>query len=126
MDMNRVFRAGEESICLEQWEPKGWVLDVGGGGEGIIGLMHKDRVVAIDLHKPEFEGAPSGPLKIIMDARDLKFLDSTFDDVTAFFCFMYMKDEDLPKAFSEIHRVMKQGGDFRVWDLTLRLRKDTE
>jgi len=30
------------------------------------------------------EEAPAGPLKIVMDATDLKFLDSAFDTATAF------------------------------------------
>ncbi len=61
--------------------------------------------------------APDGPLlKIVMDARDLKFLDGTFDTATVFFTFMYIAADDHAKVFQELHRVLRPGGRLLIWD----------
>ena len=36
----------------------GSILDIGGGGEAVIGQIYKDRVTAIDNCKEELEEAP--------------------------------------------------------------------
>src|SRR5579864_4997675 len=74
-----------QDFTVADFQASGYILDIGGGGEGIIGLMKPSQVIAIDLSKQELEDAPAGPLKIIMDATDLKFLDTSFDTATAFF-----------------------------------------
>ena len=89
--------------------------------------MKPAQVIAIDLSKRELEEAPPGPLKIVMDATDLKFLDASFDTVTAFFSLMYMRPEIQKKAFAEAFRVLRPGGRWMVWDaaIPLALEKDT-
>lgn len=104
----------------------GWVLDIGGGGEGIIGLVAGRRVVAIDLLASELEECSNDSLKVVMDARDLKFLDGTFDTVTAFFSFMFIPWPDLPKVFSEISRVLRPGGRLEVWDIEFQVPSGLE
>jgi len=51
----------------------GLILDIGGGGEGVIGQIKGKDVIAIDISKEELEETPDGPLKIVMDARELQF-----------------------------------------------------
>ena len=92
------------------------ILDIGGGGEGIIGMCYGNRVTAIDPKRDELEEAPEGPLKIVMDARELAFIENTFDAVTSFFTLMYIKDADHERVIREIYRVLKQGGEFIIWD----------
>ena len=105
----------------------GRILDIGGGGEGIIGLFKGDQVVAIDPSKRELEEAPkSESLNIIMDAKDLKFLDNTFDSVSIFFTMMYIPLNDHKKIFKEIHRVLKPKGELFLWDLVIPERKKVE
>jgi len=94
----------------------GWILDIGGGGEGIIGLVKGRQVVSIDLIRRELEETSNDSLKIVMDATNLSFLDSTFEVITAFFSFMYMMDETLDAALREISRVLKTGGELLIWD----------
>lgn len=98
----------------------GFILDIGGGGEGVIGQLKGKDVVAIDFKEEELLEAADGPLKIIMDARDLKFLDESFPTVTAFFALMYIKEkDDQIKVFQEVARVLKPGGKFHIWEVDL-------
>lgn len=112
---------------LEPFDYQGYILDVGGGGEGVIGSLMGPDVVAIDLLIEELMEAPQGPLKIQMDARNLQFLDGSFQTVTAFFALMYLKtEEDQRLVFREISRVLKPGGIFHFWDLDLIVKPDTD
>ena len=98
-----------QHIDLTDVELSGRILDIGGGGEGIIGLLKGENVVAIDRRESELKEAPPGNyLKIIMDAKELKFLEETFDTVTAFFTLMYVPLENHQIIFQEIHRVLKK------------------
>ena len=56
------------------------------------------QVVAIDPSRRELEEAADGPLKIVMDARDMLFLDDTVDVVTPFFTLMYIQASDRKKV----------------------------
>jgi ubiquinone/menaquinone biosynthesis C-methylase UbiE len=101
-------------------------LDIGGGGEGVIGKLKGDRVIATDPSHRELEEAPNGPLKIVMDARELKFLDSSFETVTSFFTMMYIPYLYHGKVFSEIYRVLAPGGKFLLWDVIIPPNFDQE
>jgi ubiquinone/menaquinone biosynthesis C-methylase UbiE len=104
-------------VIVENFEADGFILDIGGGGEGVIGQLKGQQVIAIDISKRELVEAPPGPLKIVMDARDLKFLDHTFNTATVFFTFMYIASEDHQKVFEELHRVIRTGGRLLIWDV---------
>jgi ubiquinone/menaquinone biosynthesis C-methylase UbiE len=118
-DRPKMKEFGSQEITVDDFRASGYILDIGGGGEGIIGRMKPAQVVAIDLYKNELMEAPPGPLKIVMDATDLKFLDSTFDTVTAFYSLMYMKPEVQKKVFAEAFRVLKSGGRWLIWDAAI-------
>jgi SAM-dependent methyltransferase len=111
-----------QELTVEDFEADGYVLDIGGGGEGIIGRMKPRQVVAIDLYARELQEAPAGPLKIVMDASDLKFLDGSFNTVTSFFTLMFVKPADHEKVFREVSRVLRPGGRFLIWDPVLPAR----
>lgn len=116
-----------QNIDLTNFELKGRILDIGGGGEGVIGQLKGKQVVAIDPKKTELEeAAPGDYLKIIMDAKDLQFLDDTFDTTTAFFTLMYIPLSDHQKVFEEIYRVTKKGGEFVIWDFKIPKRKSSD
>ena len=97
-------------------ELEGSILDIGGGGEGIIGRLYQKQVTAIDNRQEELDEAPNSFKKVLMDAADLKFESDFFDNVTFFFTLMYMSAELQAKAINEAVRVMKAGGKLCIWD----------
>ncbi len=111
-----------QEVSLADFEASGYILDLGGGGEGIIGQLKPQQVIAIDLSKRELAEAAPGPLKIVMDATDLKFLDASFNTVTAFYLLMYVPQPQKQKVFHEAYRVLAPGGRFLVWDAVIPAR----
>ena len=91
---NRLFFFDREEVVVDDFDAAGFVLDIGGGGEGVIGRLKGKQVVAIDRSKRELKEAAAGPLKIVMDATDLQFLDQSFGTATAFYTLMYIKEVD--------------------------------
>lgn len=94
----------------------GRILDLGGGGQGVIGRIYGRAVTAIDIRPDELEDAPGDFERICMDARQLELPDGCFDAVTAFYFLMYLFPEDMGAVFSEAARVLKSGGRMYVWD----------
>jgi SAM-dependent methyltransferase len=124
---NRVYIFEHVELEVKDFESHGFILDIGGGGEGVIGRLKGRDVIAIDIRKEELEEAVDGPLKIVMDARDMKFLDASFSTATAFFSLMYIRNqEDQRKILEETWRVLKPGGRFHMWDVDLSERPDTD
>ncbi|WP_066502685.1 class I SAM-dependent methyltransferase [Abyssisolibacter fermentans] len=127
IDKSRVHFINEQKINISKVRREGYILDIGGGGEGVIGQLYGEQVVAIDPLESELEEAPTtGALRIIMNAKDLKFLDNQFNTVTSFFTMMYISNEDIEKVFKEIYRVLKLDGEFLFWDLNIPAFTNTD
>ncbi len=121
----QVYNHPKLEVAVPDFPAEGLILDVGGGGEGVIGQLKDKQVIAIDLVKRELVDAPGNPLlKIVMDARDLKFLDNTFATATVFFTFMYIEPKDHEKVLQEIHRVLKPEGRLLIWDVVFPKKPD--
>lgn len=124
IDPARIHNYAPQELTIADFPAEGWILDIGGGGEGIIGRVKGSQVVAIDLYAWGMRRTPAGPLKLVMDATDLKFLDATFPTVTSFFTLMYMNPEQQQKAMREAYRVLRPGGRMRIWDVQLPVTPD--
>ncbi len=99
-----------------QKELVGSILDIGGGGEAIIGRLYGNCVTAIDNNQYELDEAPNVCEKILMDATNLRYQDASFDNVTFFFSLMFMQEEEQKKAIAEAARVLKKEGQIHIWD----------
>lgn len=105
--------------------PKGSVIDIGGGGEGIIAQAGGAGVVAIDKHMSEIhEARRKAPDRawVVADAAELPFRDNCFDNAAAFFSCMYMPNSVKEDVFEESQRVLKKGGEFWIWDVHMAAR----
>ena len=94
----------------------GSILDIGGGGECVIGQIYGKEVIAIDNCREELDEAPDCCRKMLMDAAALAFPDRSFDNVTFFYSLMYMNHETQEKAIREALRVLKPGGTLYIRD----------
>src|SRR5215472_14997730 len=115
-----------EEIVIPDFAASGHILDLGGGCRGTIGRVKGEQVVAIDISMKELNEAPSGFLKILMDASDLKFPDKSFRTVTEFFSLMFMKPELHAKVFAEAFRVLAPGGQWLIWDASIPPRSGAD
>lgn len=120
INQDKVYFTAQQDVEIKKRDQFKNILDIGGGGEGVIAQIYGDKVVAIDIDQKELLEAPDNKaLKIVMDARDMGFIDQQFDTAISFFTFMYIKNNDLNKVFKEIHRVLKPKGRFLIWDLII-------
>jgi ubiquinone/menaquinone biosynthesis C-methylase UbiE len=115
-DEMRYIESELQKTVLNKRVIMGRVLDVGGGGEGIVGLLYGKNTVAIDNRAEELLETDNKALKLVMDACELKFPDETFEMAAFFYSLMYMNTESKEKAISEAARVLKPGGMLEVWD----------
>lgn len=122
--LNNAEKFEKQELVINDFPAKGLILDIGGGGAGVIGQLKGDQVISIDPLKQELIDAPSTNLKIVMDGRNLKFLDKSFNTVAIFYTLMYIQGDDHPKIFQEAKRVLKHGGRLLIWDVNLPASKD--
>jgi ubiquinone/menaquinone biosynthesis C-methylase UbiE len=108
---------GRQKIEIENFTASGLILDLGGGGEGVIGQLKGSQVIAVDPSLDELKEASPGPQKVVMDARKLLFPDQYFQTVTSFFTMMYIPSADHKRVLSETYRVIDSRGKFLIWDL---------
>ncbi len=120
VDWDTVYVLPSQEVSLIDFpSDEEWILDIGGGGEGIIGKMKGRQVVAIDRVGAELQETTNDSLKLVMDARQLNFLENSFGTATLFFTLMYVPFEDVSSIFSELSRVLKPGGELLIWDATV-------
>jgi len=125
IDLSQFFVIPQQDVHVTDFDHHGeWILDLGGGGEGIIGQLKGRDVIAIDLNKRELEETSNESLKIVMDTKDLKFLDGVFSTVTGFFTFMYISEEKYDIIFKELWRVMKAGGELLIWEPIFKIPQE--
>ncbi len=98
----------------------GTILDIGGGGEGVISRLAAGRpVVAVDRSLDELKETPRRLRKVVMEGRSLAFAGETFPAATAFFTLLYMSMSEVQAVLSDVRRVLQDGGEFHIWDTTI-------
>lgn len=95
------------------------ILDIGGGGEGIIGALYGNKVISIDIREDELLETNNDAIKCVMDGRELMFTNNNFDVVTLFYSLMYMNQDTQKEVLEEACRVLKIGGEIAIWDINV-------
>ena len=103
-------------------EPTAPILDLGGGGAGVIGQLYQRKVTAIDLRQDELDEAPDGPKKVCCDARALPFEAWSYPTVTAFYFLMYLLPGDILAVLQEAYRCLQKDGSLYIWDTLIPKR----
>ena len=119
MEQAKEFRLPVQHIDMQQESFPGLILDLGGGGEGVVGKISGERVVAIDINLKELEETRNSALKVVMDARNLLFLGDSFDIVTCFFSMMYVPKRDRGQVIAEAKRVLKPNKNMIFWEAVI-------
>lgn len=107
--------------------PEGRLLDIGGGGEGVIAQAGGPGVIAIDKYMSEISearGKAPSTTWLVADATALPHPNNSMDHATAFFSALYMSDAVKEKVFRETRRVLKTGGEFWIWDVPMTTKSD--
>ena len=104
----------EQKITLKRMEGEGLILDIGGGGEGLVSRIEGNRVCAVDIRLSEIREAQihgHSSNWFVSDGRTLCFGDEVFDIVTLWFSLGYMSEWTIKRAvLEEAHRVLKDSG----------------
>lgn len=126
--VKKMYLAGVQGLDMKDVIFNGRVLDIGAGGEGIVGQIAGNQAIGIapEEHRKGLERAPGSGIKIMMDAKDMKFLDNTFDTAAAFYTLMYIDNIHHKTVFSEIYRVLKPEGECMIWDMAVPERTSNE
>lgn len=99
--------------------PQGRVIDIGGGGEGVIAQVGGASVVAMDKYLSEIDearGYSPNAQWLVADGTAMPFESHCFDHATVFFSGMYMTDDVKEKVFREASRMLKKDGELWIWD----------
>ena len=84
--------------------PKVRLLDIGGGGEGVIAQAGGPGVIAIDKYMSEISEACGKALDttwMVADATALPHPNNSMDHATAFFSALYMSEEVQPMGITD-------------------------
>jgi len=120
------YETQKQYIDLSTTTFTGKVLDIGGGGEGIIARVGGNNVLAIDCRADELAESPDVGWKVVMDACQLNFIDNYFDNTTFFYSLMYMDLQTAQQAIKEAYRVLKPGASLWIWDAVIPQEKTTD
>jgi ubiquinone/menaquinone biosynthesis C-methylase UbiE len=107
-----------KKINLQHFSGKGLILDIGGGGEGLVSRIDGDRTCALDIRMSEIREAQihgQSSNWFAADGANLCFNDEVFDIVTLWFSLGYMNNWTTKHAvFEAAHRVLKKNGRLSI------------
>lgn len=107
-----------QDIELERLPGDGLVLDIGGGGEGLVSRIEGDRVCALDIRMSEIREAQihgHSSNWVVADGTRLCFDEGVFDTVTLWFSLGYMSDWKTKRAVLEsAYRALKRDGRLSI------------
>jgi ubiquinone/menaquinone biosynthesis C-methylase UbiE len=101
-------------IELDELPAKGRIIDVGGGGQGLVSKIRGSRVCAVDIDMNKIREAQIYGLEaqwLLTDGRALSLKDSSFDTATLWFSLGFIRDWSAKEqVMDEIFRVLRSDG----------------
>lgn len=114
MKENSSFVTPIQLIDLEPIPGRESILDIGGGGEGLVSRLEGQRVFAVDIRFDKIQEARLYDVHsqwILADARSICFQDASFNVASFWFSLGYFHSFKLKfAALAEAFRCMKEGG----------------
>ncbi len=96
----------------------GLILDIGGGGEGLVSRIEGNKVCVLDIRMSEIREAQIHSHSsnwFVADGRYPCFKDEIFDSVTLWFSLGFMSTWSTKRAVLEAaHRVLKKNGKLSI------------
>ncbi|MFO7837448.1 MAG: class I SAM-dependent methyltransferase [Candidatus Thorarchaeota archaeon] len=114
-----VMRTPIQKITLPSLPDDGLILDIGGGGEGIVSRIWCERVCAVDIHLNKIRQAYIYPVGrtnwFVCDGAKLCFEGGAFGAVSLWFSLAYMQTWNKKKAvIREAYRALSTNGVLSV------------
>lgn len=108
------FETPLQDIKLRHIRHEGLIVDIGGGGEGLVSRVETTRVCAVDISLNKIREALIHGLVsqwLLSDGRALPVKDDVFDVATLWFSLGYIQDWKVKnQLMSELVRVLKPSG----------------
>jgi ubiquinone/menaquinone biosynthesis C-methylase UbiE len=112
------YETSTQKISLQPIETQGRILDIGGGGEGLVSRIEGANVCAVDIRLSEIREAQihNPPANwFVGDGRNLCFRDAVFDVVTLWFSLGYMREWPIKeRVIAEAYRVLESEGRISI------------
>lgn len=104
----------QQEITLNQIQGTGRIIDIGGGGEGLVSRIEGTRVCAVDIRMSEIREARihDPPANwFVCDGQTLCFKNNSFQIATFWFSLGYMSDWRIKEnVMKDVHRVLERDG----------------
>ena len=118
MSFENSFETPLQEVRLKHLPQEGLIIDVGGGGEGLVSRIETSRVCVVDINLNKIrEGMIYGQVSqwILSDARMLSVKDERFNVATLWFSLGYIRDWDSKKqVIAEVARVLRRSGRISI------------
>ncbi|MFX1262731.1 MAG: class I SAM-dependent methyltransferase [Promethearchaeota archaeon] len=118
MSFENSFETPVQKIELKQLPREGLIIDIGGGGEGLVSRIETSRVCAVDVNLNKIrEAMIYGQVSqwILSDGRMLSVKDERFNVATLWFSLGYVQDWDSKKqVIAEVARVLRRSGQISI------------
>jgi ubiquinone/menaquinone biosynthesis C-methylase UbiE len=113
------FETPTQTIELADIKFQDPILDIGGGGEGLVSRIAGDRVCLVDIQYSKIKEAQIHGLQsalIVGDGGQLCFKDDSFNAVTIWFALAYIPDwTHKRKVIQEVTRVLREDGKLSLY-----------
>ncbi len=122
------FETPLQTIELRELPGNGHIIDVGGGGEGLVSRIGGAQVCAVDIDMNKIREAQIHGFSsqwLLADAQTLPLKDASFDTATLWFSLGFIRDWSAKEqVVDEVVRVLKPEGLISILGATIDCLED--